>query len=101
MAEFFVSLGIVTVFVVCVSELNWFDICIGCIQFLTVPSSTGIFISDTGPQPGLLPNHKQSILLFLERVYGIASQDMLFDLLEQSFLPDLRAATMMDSVRIY
>ncbi|GMR59737.1 hypothetical protein PMAYCL1PPCAC_29932, partial [Pristionchus mayeri] len=53
----------------------------------------------TGPQPGLLPNHKQSVLLFLDRVYGIDSQEMLFDLLEHSFLPDLRAATMMDSPR--
>ncbi|KAE9549703.1 hypothetical protein FO519_007091 [Halicephalobus sp. NKZ332] len=57
----------------------------------------GIF--NTGPQPGLLPNHKQSVLLFLDRVYGIDSQDMLFNFLEQSFLPDLRAATMMDSPR--
>lgn len=54
---------------------------------------------DTGPQPGLLPNHKQSVLLFLDRVYGIDSQDMLFNFLEQSFLPDLRAATMMDLPR--
>ncbi|CAD5230370.1 unnamed protein product [Bursaphelenchus xylophilus] len=52
-----------------------------------------------GPLPGLLPNHKQSILLFLDRVYGIDSQEMLMHFLEQSFLPDLRAATMMDSPR--
>ncbi|KAK6027176.1 RIH domain protein, partial [Ostertagia ostertagi] len=51
-----------------------------------------------GPLPGLLPNHKGSVLLFLDRVYGIDSQDMLFHFLEQSFLPDLRAATMMDSL---
>uniref|UniRef100_A0A1I7Z2U2 B30.2/SPRY domain-containing protein n=1 Tax=Steinernema glaseri TaxID=37863 RepID=A0A1I7Z2U2_9BILA len=54
---------------------------------------------DTGPQPGLHPSHKQSVLLFLDRVYGIDSQEMLFHFLEQSFLPDLRAATMMDSPR--
>ncbi|CAI4225083.1 unnamed protein product [Auanema sp. JU1783] len=54
---------------------------------------------NTGPLPGLLPNHKGSVLLFLDRVYGIDSQDMLFHFLEQSFLPDLRAATMMDSPR--
>ncbi|KAI6242082.1 Ryanodine receptor 1 [Aphelenchoides fujianensis] len=53
----------------------------------------------TGPLPGLLPNHKQAILLFLDRVYGIDSQEMLMHFLEQSFLPDLRAATMMDSPR--
>uniref|UniRef100_A0A1I7XL42 RyR domain-containing protein n=1 Tax=Heterorhabditis bacteriophora TaxID=37862 RepID=A0A1I7XL42_HETBA len=55
--------------------------------------------TDNGPLPGLLPNHKGSVLLFLDRVYGIDSQDMLFHFLEQSFLPDLRAATMMDSPR--
>uniref|UniRef100_A0A0N5AR96 Ryanodine receptor n=1 Tax=Syphacia muris TaxID=451379 RepID=A0A0N5AR96_9BILA len=54
---------------------------------------------NNGPQPGLLPSHKQSVLLFLDRVYGIDSQEMLFQFLEQSFLPDLRAATMMDSPR--
>ncbi|ULT90420.1 hypothetical protein L3Y34_008632 [Caenorhabditis briggsae] len=56
-------------------------------------------IDNTGPLPGLLPNHKGSVLLFLDRVYGIDQQDMLFHFLEQSFLPDLRAATMMDSPR--
>lgn len=56
---------------------------------------------DCGPLPGLLPNHKQSILLFLDRVYGIDSQEMFFNFLEQSFLPDLRAATMMDSVATF
>lgn len=49
-------------------------------------------------QPGLKPIHKRSVLLFLDRVYGIENQDMFFRLLEQSFLPDLRAATMLDQV---
>ncbi|VDN03294.1 unnamed protein product [Thelazia callipaeda] len=56
-------------------------------------------VDDAGPLPGLLPSHKQSVLLFLDRVYGIDSQEMLFQFLEKSFLPDLRAATMMDSPR--
>uniref|UniRef100_A0A0N4ZPH7 Ryanodine receptor 44F n=1 Tax=Parastrongyloides trichosuri TaxID=131310 RepID=A0A0N4ZPH7_PARTI len=55
------------------------------------------FINNAGPQPGLMPSHKASVLLFLDRVYGIDSQEMLFSFMEQSFLPDLRAATMMDS----
>ncbi|XP_035704010.1 ryanodine receptor isoform X5 [Folsomia candida] len=46
--------------------------------------------------PGLVPNHKQSIVLFLERVYGIEERDLFFKLLEDAFLPDLRAATMLD-----
>ncbi|XP_023317849.1 ryanodine receptor isoform X1 [Trichogramma pretiosum] len=45
---------------------------------------------------GLIPSHKQSIVLFLERVYGIETQELFFKLLEEAFLPDLRAATMLD-----
>ncbi|WKY11480.1 hypothetical protein Q1695_003218 [Nippostrongylus brasiliensis] len=65
----------------------------------TIPNLTVAASDDNGPLPGLLPNHKGSVLLFLDRVYGIDSGDMLFHFLEQSFLPDLRAATMMDSPR--
>ncbi|RWS13212.1 ryanodine receptor-like protein, partial [Dinothrombium tinctorium] len=43
-----------------------------------------------------LPQHKQSIVLFLERVYGIDNQETFFRLLEDAFLPDLRAATMLE-----
>ncbi|CAG9530378.1 unnamed protein product [Cercopithifilaria johnstoni] len=64
----------------------------------TIPNLiASVETDDAGPLPGLLPNHKQSVLLFLDRVYGIDSQEMLFHFLEKSFLPDLRAATMMDS----
>ncbi|XP_014249566.1 ryanodine receptor isoform X2 [Cimex lectularius] len=45
---------------------------------------------------GLIPSHKQSVVLFLERVYGIEHQDLFFRILEDAFLPDLRAATMLD-----
>ncbi|XP_072162212.1 ryanodine receptor isoform X2 [Bemisia tabaci] len=45
---------------------------------------------------GLIPGHKQSVVLFLERVYGIEQQDLFFKILEEAFLPDLRAATMLD-----
>ncbi|KAK3867881.1 hypothetical protein Pcinc_026695, partial [Petrolisthes cinctipes] len=46
--------------------------------------------------PGLIPAHKQSIVLFLERVYGMDDKDLFFSLLEDAFLPDLRAATSLD-----
>lgn len=49
---------------------------------------------------GLIPGHKQSVVLFLERVYGIETQELFFRLLEEAFLPDLRAATMLDRVCI-
>ncbi|XP_055693636.1 ryanodine receptor [Lutzomyia longipalpis] len=45
---------------------------------------------------GLIPGHKQSIVMFLERVYGIETQELFYKLLEEAFLPDLRAATMLD-----
>nr|AXA98483.1 Ryanodine receptor [Sesamia inferens] len=44
----------------------------------------------------LIPGHKQSVGLFLERVYGIETQELFYKLLEEAFLPDLRAATMLD-----
>lgn len=62
-----------------------------------IPNLRSVLDDNAGPQPGLMPSHKASVLLFLDRVYGIDSQEMLFSFMEQSFLPDLRAATMMDS----
>ena len=50
--------------------------------------------------PGLLPIHKMAIVLFLERVYGIPDQMTFFRLLEDGFLPDLRAATTLDSFSV-
>lgn len=47
---------------------------------------------------GLIPGHKQSVVMFLERVYGIETQELFFRLLEDAFLPDLRCATMLDRV---
>lgn len=44
------------------------------------------------------PDHKSPMVLFLDRVYGIEDQGFLLDLLEVGFLPDLRAATSLDTV---
>ncbi len=56
--------------------------------------------SDDGPSSdmpsGLIPGHKQSVVLFLERVYGIEDIELFFRLLEEAFLPDLRAATILE-----
>ena len=51
--------------------------------------------------PGLTPIHKRSVLLFLDRVYSIDTQEMFFRLLEQAFLPDLRTACILDQVQLY
>jgi ryanodine receptor 2 len=50
--------------------------------------------------PGLQPAHKMSIILFLERVYGIPDQETFFHLIEEAFLPDIRCATILDMVTI-
>ena len=52
-----------------------------------------------GMPPGLLPSHKGSIVMFLDRVYGIEDQATFYRLLDDAFLPDLRAATTLDMVR--
>ena len=43
-----------------------------------------------------IPLHKQAMVMFLDRVYGIESQEVFFRLLEDAFLPDLRAATVLE-----
>lgn len=51
--------------------------------------------------PGLLPIHKDAVVQFLDRVYGIENQMTFFRLLEDGFLPDMRAVTMLDEVWFY
>jgi hypothetical protein len=48
--------------------------------------------------PGIQPSHKMSVVLFLDRVYGIPDQATFLHLLETCFLPDIRCATILDSV---
>uniref|UniRef100_A0A6I8PD25 Ryanodine receptor 1 n=1 Tax=Ornithorhynchus anatinus TaxID=9258 RepID=A0A6I8PD25_ORNAN len=44
-----------------------------------------------------VPDHKAPMVLFLDRVYGIDSQDFLLHVLEVGFLPDMRAAASLDT----
>lgn len=46
-----------------------------------------------------VPDHKAPTVLFLDRVYGIENQDFLLHVLEVGFLPDMRAAASLDTVR--
>ncbi|XP_047191096.1 ryanodine receptor 2-like isoform X3 [Scophthalmus maximus] len=43
------------------------------------------------------PDHKASMVLFLDRVYGIENQSFFLRLLEVSFLPDLQTAVSLDT----
>lgn len=45
-----------------------------------------------------VPDHKASMVLFLDRVYGIENQDFLLHVLDVGFLPDMRAAASLDTV---
>ncbi|VEL17884.1 unnamed protein product [Protopolystoma xenopodis] len=56
------------------------------------------WVDKSGMPPGLLPEHKASVVLFLERVYGISDAEVFTRLLENGFLPDMRATTLLDSV---
>lgn len=60
------------------------------------PGSTPAEPNSSDLLPGIQPVHKQSMVLFLERVYGIETQEVFFRLLEDAFLPDLRAATILE-----
>ncbi|KAM9591511.1 LOW QUALITY PROTEIN: ryanodine receptor 1-like [Morphnus guianensis] len=44
-----------------------------------------------------VPEHKAPTVLFLDRVYGIESQEFLLHMLEVGFLPDMRAAASLDT----
>ncbi|XP_062457766.1 ryanodine receptor 1-like, partial [Pezoporus occidentalis] len=43
------------------------------------------------------PEHKAPMVLFLDRVYGVGSQELLLRVLDVGFLPDLRAAASLDT----
>ncbi|XP_015040429.2 ryanodine receptor isoform X8 [Drosophila pseudoobscura] len=66
------------------------------LKFTLTQTGPGEEKAKTDMPSGLLPNNKQSIVLFLERVYGIETQDLFYRLLEDAFLPDLRTATILD-----
>ena len=51
--------------------------------------------------PGLLPEHKAAVVLFMERVYGLSDAGTFVRLLENAFLPDMRAVTLLDSVGFF
>ena len=68
------------------------------LQFQLIGVVPGEEPPKTDLPPGLRPPHKRSMVVFLERVYGIEERDLFYRLLEEAFLPDLRAATMLDRV---
>ena len=44
------------------------------------------------------PSHKEAVLLFLNRVYGITSPELLVTLISQAFLPDIKYALQLTKV---
>ena len=50
------------------------------------------FKSCTGKERGLSANHKEAALLFLDRVYGMPCLDLLLQLLNNAFIPDVKLA---------
>ena len=72
--------------------------CVNGMDFIIVAFPDGAGKPLGADLKGLTPVHKEAMLLFLERVYGVDNQELFFNLLEVGFLPDLRAATTMDTV---
>ncbi|XP_015229203.1 PREDICTED: ryanodine receptor 3 isoform X4 [Cyprinodon variegatus] len=72
------------------------------VGIISIPLKTPIINKDgsmTEPDmsASFCPDHKAPMVLFLDRVYGIEDQSFLLHLLEVGFLPDLRAATTLDT----
>ncbi|CAL8391441.1 unnamed protein product, partial [Arctogadus glacialis] len=63
-----------------------------------IPSmdSNGTLV-EPDPTTVFCPDHKAAMVLFLDRVYGIPDQRLLFHLLQVGFLPDLQAAASLDT----
>ena len=49
-------------------------------------------------QGGIIPTHKEAVLLFLSHVYGLSDRQLLCDLLTDAFLPDIKTALKLASV---
>lgn len=47
---------------------------------------------------GIVPTHKEAVLLFLSHVYGLSDRQLLCDLLTDAFLPDIKTALKLPSV---
>nr|VZI27969.1 unnamed protein product [Spirometra erinaceieuropaei] len=58
-----------------------------------------VWVDKSSMPPGLLPEHKASVVRFMERVYGLSDADTFVRLLENAFLPDMRAVTLLDSAQ--
>lgn len=80
--------------------MHWFKL----VHFhLCLPSSASFLYKDgqiVEPKmsASFVPDHKASMVLFLDRVYGIDNQDFLLHVLEVGFLPDMRASASLDTV---
>lgn len=67
-------------------------------QFSVFLSKPDTQIIEPKMSASFVPDHKASMVLFLDRVYGIDNQDFLLHVLEVGFLPDMRAAASLDTV---
>uniref|UniRef100_A0A3B3DVI6 Ryanodine receptor 1a (skeletal) n=1 Tax=Oryzias melastigma TaxID=30732 RepID=A0A3B3DVI6_ORYME len=64
---------------------------------LQIPSFGKNSIIEPKMSASFVPDHKAPMVLFLDRVYGIDNQDFLLHVLEVGFLPDMRAASSLDT----
>ena len=55
---------------------------------------------DAKKEAGIHSTHKESVLLFLDRVYGIPSPELLLQLISQAFLPDIKHALQLMKVSL-
>lgn len=63
-------------------------------NLVKVEDLVGILSTQFKPdkQSSITASHKDAVLLFLDRVYGIPSSEVLLQLISQAFLPDIKYA---------
>lgn len=70
------------------------------LSLISLVKTTDSQIIEPKMSASFVPDHKASMVLFLDRVYGIDNQDFLLHVLEVGFLPDMRAAASLDTVSL-
>ena len=58
----------------------------------------GTKITEPDLSASFIPAHKSTMILFLERVYGITESQLFIRILELGLLPDMKASAQLDTV---
>jgi len=72
-------------------------------NLIRVEDLVGILSTNFEPDldASIHPSHKEAVLLFLNRVYGIPDSELLVKLISKAFLPDIKYALQLTKVSVF